>query len=84
MNSRSVVVVVSDGLDTGEPYVLADGMARLRQRARRILWLNPLLGRDGYEPTAGGMQAALPYLDLFAPAHNLDSLQALETHITNV
>ena len=84
VNSRSVVVVVSDGLDTGEPYVLADGMARLRQRARRILWLNPLLGRDGYEPTAGGMQAALPYLDLFAPAHNLDSLQALETHITNV
>ncbi|MDJ0862233.1 MAG: VWA domain-containing protein [Gammaproteobacteria bacterium] len=84
VHSRSVVVVVSDGLDTGEPEVLADGMARLRQRARRILWLNPLLGRDGYEPAAGGMQAALPYLDLFAPAHNLDSLQALETHITNV
>jgi len=53
----------------------------LKQRARKIVWLNPLLGRDGYEPTAEGMQAALPMLDLFAPAHNLKSLMKLETDL---
>ena len=45
---------------------------------RRIVWLNPMLGRPGYAPVAGGMVAALPYIDLFAPAHNLASLAALE------
>jgi len=48
------------------------------QPCRRLIWLNPLLGRAGYEPKTRGMLAALPYLDLFAPAHNLQSLQALE------
>lgn len=83
IGSRSVVIVVSDGLDTGEPQVLAGEMARIRQRARRVLWLNPLIGREGYQPIAGGMQAALPFIDLFAPAHNLESLQALEPYIIN-
>lgn len=78
LNSRSIVVVVSDGLDTGEPEALAAQLVRIRQRCRRLVWLNPLLGRAGYEPRTRGMQAALPYLDLFAPAHNLQSLQALE------
>jgi uncharacterized protein with von Willebrand factor type A (vWA) domain len=48
------------------------------------VWLNPLLGRTGYEPVSQGMQAALPYLDLFAPAHNLNSLQALEPALTRL
>ena len=78
LNGRSIVILVSDGLDTGEPDVLATQLARMRQRCRRLIWLNPLLGRDGYEPRTRGMQAALPHLDLFAPAHNLQSLQALE------
>lgn len=81
VNSRTVVMIVSDGYDTGEPAELAQQLAQLKQRARKIVWLNPLLGRDGYEPTAGGMQAALPWLDLFAPAHNLDSLLQLESDL---
>ncbi len=49
-----------------------------------LVWLNPLLGRDGFAPTARGMQAALPFLDLFAPAHNLDSLAALEPYLARL
>lgn len=82
LNSRSLVVVVSDGLDTGEPEQLAQQLARIKGRCRKLVWLNPLLGRAGYEPRTRGMQAALPYLDLFAPAHNLESLQALEPALT--
>lgn len=81
VNSRSVVMIVSDGYDTGNPEQLAQQLCQLKQRARKIVWLNPLLGRDGYEPIAGGMQAALPFLDLFAPAHNLESLLQLENNL---
>ena len=56
-------------------------MAALAKRARRIVWLNPLLGWQGYRPVAGGMSAALPHVDLFAPAHNLQSLAALAPHL---
>ncbi len=81
---RSVVVVLSDGFDTGEAAQLGEQMRRLQSRARRVIWLNPLLGRCGYTPTAGGMAAALPWLDLFAPAHNLESLLALEHELIRV
>src|SRR3546814_14236596 len=75
---RSVVMIVSDGYDTGAPELLAREMAALRRRTKRIVWLNPMIGWEGYEPAAGGMQAALPYVDLFAPAHNLKDLEALD------
>ena len=78
LNKRSVVIIVSDGLDTGEPSLLADQLRSVRQRCRRLIWLNPLLGREGYVPQTRGMRAALPHVDLFAPAHNLASLRALE------
>lgn len=81
VNSRSVVMIISDGYDTGEPDELARQLGELKQRARKIVWLNPLLGRDGYEPIAQCMQAALPLLDLFAPAHNLESLLQLESEL---
>lgn len=84
VNSRSVVVVVSDGYDTGEPEVLGKSLQQIKQRARKVVWLNPLLGRDGYEPIAGGMQAALPQIDLFASAHNLESLLALEKYLVKL
>ena len=71
LNSRTGLVVVSDGYDTGEPELLAGVMRRLRRRVRRVIWLNPLAGRDGYLPLARGMKAAFPYIDLLAPAHNL-------------
>jgi uncharacterized protein with von Willebrand factor type A (vWA) domain len=84
INSRTAVIIVSDGYDTGEPDRLAIEMRRLRRRCRRIVWLNPLLGWDAYSPEARGMQAALPYVDLFAPAHNLASLAALEPYLARI
>jgi uncharacterized protein with von Willebrand factor type A (vWA) domain len=84
LNRRSIVVVVSDGYDTGPPEQLAREMAALRRRARRIVWLNPMLGWRGYEPIARGMAAALPHVDLFAPAHNLESLGALEPYLAGL
>ncbi|HYA59251.1 MAG TPA: VWA domain-containing protein, partial [Burkholderiaceae bacterium] len=69
---------LSDGYDTGAPELLGEELRRLHQRAKRIVWLNPLLGRTDYAPIASGMQAALPHLDLLAPAHNLESLMKIE------
>ena len=84
LNSRSCVMILSDGYDTGAPEALAREMQRLRRRCRRIVWLNPMMGWDGYRPDAQAMQAALPYLDLFAPAHNLESLAALESYLARL
>ena len=84
INSRTAVMIVSDGYDTGEPERLAAEMRRLRRRCRRIVWLNPLIGWRDYSPQARGMQAALPYVDLFAPAHNLESLAALEPYLARI
>ena len=81
LDRRTVVIVISDGFETGPPEALAAELAALRRRARRLLWLNPMLGWPGYEPKAAGMAAALPFLDLFAPAHNLASLAALEAEL---
>jgi uncharacterized protein len=84
ITSRTAVMIVSDGYDTGAPERLAEEMRRLRRRCRRIVWLNPLIGWRDYTPEARGMQAALPYIDLFAPAHNLESLAALEPHLARI
>jgi uncharacterized protein len=84
LNRRSVVIIVSDGYDTGPPERLAAELRALRRRARRVVWLNPMLGWQGYQPVARGMAAALPHLDLFAPAHNLESLAALEPHLVGL
>jgi uncharacterized protein with von Willebrand factor type A (vWA) domain len=81
LDRRSVVVIVSDGYDTGPPEQLAAELATLRRRARRVVWLNPVLGWQGYQPVTRGMAAALPHIDLFAPAHNLESLAALEPYL---
>src|SRR5262245_8527938 len=84
INSRTAVIIVSDGYDTGDPEKLAAEMRELRRRCRRIIWLNPLIGWKDYAPEARGMQAALPYVDLFAPAHNLESLAALEPYLARI
>jgi uncharacterized protein with von Willebrand factor type A (vWA) domain len=84
INSRTAVMIVSDGYDTGEPDQLGQEMHRLRRRCKRIIWLNPLIGWRDYSPQARGMQAALPYVDLFAPAHNLGSLAALEPYLVRI
>ena len=84
VNSHTVVVIVSDGLDTGKPEHLAKQLATIKQHCRKLVWLNPLLGRQGYEPRTVSMLAALPFLDMFAPAHNLQSLMALEPALINL
>jgi uncharacterized protein with von Willebrand factor type A (vWA) domain len=84
INSRSAVMIVSDGYDTGAPEDLASEMRRLRRRCKKIIWLNPLIGWRDYSPEARGMKAALPYIDLFAPAHNLQSLAALEPYLARI
>jgi hypothetical protein len=73
----TTVVIVSDGLDLGDTALLVGAMRALRDRARTILWLNPLMGDARYEPTAAGMVAALPYVDRLEPAHDLESLERL-------
>jgi uncharacterized protein with von Willebrand factor type A (vWA) domain len=84
INGRTVVMIVSDGYDTGAPEVLGTEMARLKRRAKRIVWLNPMIGWRDYAPAAQGMAAALPHVDLFAPAHNLESLAALEPYLAKL
>jgi uncharacterized protein with von Willebrand factor type A (vWA) domain len=73
----AVVLSISDGWETGDQARLGAEVCRLAQRAHRVVWLNPLLGRAGYQPLARGMAAALPYVDDFLPIHDLASLQAL-------
>ncbi len=78
VGGRSVVLILSDGYDTDPPEKLAAELARLKRRGCRIVWLNPLKGWKDYQPIARGMAAALPHLDLFAPANTLAALAALE------
>ncbi|HEV7506479.1 MAG TPA: VWA domain-containing protein [Thermoanaerobaculia bacterium] len=77
VNGRTVVLILSDGLDRGDVLPLAGAMRAIRGRARRVFWLNPLAGDARYEPTARAMAAALPYVDRLLPAHNLESLERL-------
>src|SRR5262249_6813671 len=77
VDAKPVVLVVSDGLDRGDTEPLVAAMRAIHSRARRVLWLNPLLSDPRYEPTARGMAAALPYVDRLLPAHNLETLERL-------
>jgi uncharacterized protein len=82
LDRRTVVIVLSDGWETGDPDVLSNALRVIRLRAGRVVWLNPLLGSAAYRPLARGMQAALPHVDVFAPVHNLASLESLATHLS--
>jgi uncharacterized protein len=73
----AVVVMCSDGLERGDPELLAAQMARLGRLAHKVVWVNPLAGDIRYQPLARGMAAALPHVDVFMPGHNLASVEAL-------
>ena len=73
----AVVIIVSDGWDRGDPSHLSAELVHLRRSAHRLIWLNPLLGSEGYEPLTRGMVAALPHCDDFLTAHNVQALDDL-------
>ena len=66
-----VVLLISDGWDCGDPDLLRDQVARLQRSCHRLIWLNPLIGTEGYAPLTRGLQAALPFVDEFRPARTL-------------
>ncbi len=77
LSSKSTVLLISDGLEHGQTDTLSFEMERLHKSCRRLLWLNPLLRFDAFEPRAAGIKAMLPHTDAFLPAHNLQSLGEL-------
>jgi uncharacterized protein len=84
IDSRSCVMIVSDGYETGDAALLGREMAALARRCRRIVWLNPMMAWQGYAPEAAGIKAALPHIDLYAPANTLNSLAELEPYLARL
>jgi len=78
LSRDTLVLIFSDGWDTGDPELMTRELSTIRRRSRQIVWLNPLLGMKDYQPLTRGMSAALPHIDVFTAAHNLESLLALE------
>ena len=81
LSPNTALIILSDGWDTGGAEVLVTELQKIKRRISKLIWLNPLLGLEEYEPVTRGMSAALPYIDVFAPAHNLESLLELERHL---
>ncbi len=80
----AIVLIVSDGWERGDVSVLRQEMRYLQHRSHRLIWLNPLLGLNTYQPLVEGMAAALPYIDDFLPIHNLQSLTELSHHLARL
>ena len=78
LNGKTMTIVLSDGLDTGEPEILETAIEQIKMRSKKLIWLNPLKGMQGYQPIQMGMKAALPSLNHFGSAHNFESLLTLE------
>lgn len=74
---RSVVILISDGWDRGDSEILRRSMEMIHRHAYKLIWLNPLLGNATYQPICRGIRTALPYVDYFLPAHNIESLAEL-------
>lgn len=77
LRSSGVVIIVSDGWDRGDPALVRREMARLQRSCHRLIWLDPLFGPDVYQPLAGGMKAAYPFIDDLVAVNDLASLQQL-------
>ncbi len=84
LSRGAVVVVVSDGWERQDTDLVGREMARLARAAYAVVWVNPLKGNPDYQPLAGGMRAALPYVDRFLPGHNLSSLEELATVLAGI
>ena len=81
LHSRSIVILISDGWDRGDPGVLRDEIARLHRSCHRLIWLNPLIGTIDYAPLTRGLQAALPFVDDFLPVRTLRDIRDLALHL---
>ncbi|MBE7424957.1 MAG: VWA domain-containing protein [Ideonella sp.] len=77
LSSRTTVLLISDGLEHGDTDALSREMERLAKSCRRLIWLNPLLRFDRFQPKAAGIRAMLPHVDRFLPVHNLESIEQL-------
>jgi uncharacterized protein with von Willebrand factor type A (vWA) domain len=77
VDSKTIVIMVSDGWDTGNIDLLETNMKYIHDKAKKVIWLNPLAGYSSYSPDAAAMKAAMPYIDKFAPVHNVESLRRL-------
>jgi hypothetical protein len=84
LSRGAVVVIVSDGWERQDPALVGREMARLARAAYGVVWVNPLKGNPEYQPLAGGMRAALPFVDRFLPGHNLSSLEELATVLAGI
>lgn len=77
LDKQTIVLILSDGWDTGEVDVLKDSMQLIHQKARKVIWLNPLAGNPNFEPTVQGMSVSMPFIDIFASVHNVESLRKI-------
>jgi len=83
LSRGALVLLVSDGLESGDTEQLAREARRLQRTARRVIWLNPLLRWEGFAPSAGGIRALLPHVDCFRSAHNLATLAGLAATVAH-
>ncbi|MFT6320004.1 MAG: hypothetical protein ACJAT4_000926 [Granulosicoccus sp.] len=81
LNKDSIVIILSDGWDTGDFAVLENAMKSIHKKSDRVIWLNPLAGNPDYKPSTKGMEICLPYIDVFTSAHNLESLKSVVKHL---
>jgi len=75
LDKKTIVLILSDGWDTGKPEVMKEAMKTIYKKSKKVIWLNPLAGNPDFSPESIGMQTALPYIDVLASAHNLESLK---------
>jgi uncharacterized protein with von Willebrand factor type A (vWA) domain len=77
LDSKTIVIILSDGWDKGDTELLKNSLSVIKARSKKMIWLNPLAGFAAYRPDTAGMQTAMPFIDVFAPAHNAESLRQL-------
>ncbi len=77
LDKRTIVIIMSDGWDTGDISLLEHSMETIHKRSKKVIWLNPLAGYADYQPDVAGMQAAVAHVDIFAAVHNAESLRKL-------
>lgn len=75
LDKKTIVLILSDGWDTGKPEVMKEAMKTIYKKSKKVIWLNPLAGSPDFSPEAIGLKTALPYIDVLASAHNLESLK---------